>query len=149
MRIVVSSGLGPANKSLKWLISNYIQSLEEGQILVGQISPDIQNLSGIFEFRLYDNLVRTDYQDLTILAHDYNYIKNNLAYIIKYSIYGRLFKYKELASLNPEPPEIEVEVYEILPAGHSGFLSSEELNDIADTIISETRHFWKSDVLTR
>ncbi|MGA9152031.1 MAG: hypothetical protein WBZ36_15755 [Candidatus Nitrosopolaris sp.] len=75
-------------------------------------------------------------------------LKTNSPYRLKYSVYSRLYRYKQNHSLNPNPPGIEVIVYEILPIDHPGFLSFEEFNDVDERIISETSQFWESDVLS-
>jgi hypothetical protein len=143
----MSLSIMPANKSIKWVIENYKQSLEAGREVLAVIGQNTQNVEGTFVFRIEDNLLRPEYQDFTILIRDYKYMKTTtLAYVLKYSIYSRLYRRRENYSLNPSPPDIEVTVYEILPDGHSNFLSSEEMNDIEEKIILETSQFWKSEI---
>ena len=144
MRIVVYSSLGAANRSISWVIRNYIQSLEEGQELLCRMTPEVQNLEGFFEFRIDDNLLNPDYQDLTILVHDYTYIERSLQYRLRYSIYNRRYRYKENHALNPKPPDLQVIVHDILPVDHSEFLSFDDLNEIDERIMSETLQFSKS-----
>jgi hypothetical protein len=149
----MSSKWASANNHIAMLVNKQVPKLQEAQEIVFQVVsfPEIKEepfkKEGIFAFRIDNNILRSDFQDLTVMVTDYQITRNGLQYSIKYSIYSRLFRRKENRLINGNAPPVEIEVFEILPIDHPDFLSSEDMDELKESLILETCNFWNSSTI--
>jgi hypothetical protein len=93
-----------------------------------------------FEFLINENPINNHVSDLTVVISNCNIKSIGLEYTVKYSIQCRHFLTDK--KISKPIPDIEIQLFEVLPNGHPEFMSSGQKGTLEEEISEYMCSLW-------